>query len=508
MKRIAIYFKLSNLLFFTAMVFFLGLPNLAIADSSSCGVAEEVSMEEMDGTSYTDASDALDKARISCINQYPEPIVVYTGKEDYVVRGVKYTRYRLDVINKDQFPDALFSAAPHLPPCGLNTNSSRTWAQLYDQDDNYLYGFCAFKSHQDLGKIWFAKKRGVKPPTTVKLVLNDRHCIREFVAAPVAIGDLVVGPRAPVIAGIGLVPVSYIHATNGLATTGVAHPLHVKDAPFGSHLRFMGNIKRIRNLGIKRYALAYCDMRLHSCAAKGQVGHNLFHWKNITDSRTNYYWNSSLNKYVLRIDSTNALLGTTLKTYTTPSAALTWYFPNLLFDWRTTSSAKVNSGLYKVHFFGMKGNSFATYLPLPASEATVVVRVDNTRPIMKINSISYKRDLINACSIVSLDSVGDSLQFNVTAYDPDSLLFSYRFHGEYGNNKSMNCAAKTYDNYLAAGGTRPYWSGIAPSATFTCKNFPVSCAYLFKISGKGRAVNGYNRIHYSQFFKTLTIQLP
>ena len=40
--------------------------------------------------------------------------------EPYTANGQEFMRYRYDVFNKDQYPAAMFAAAPALPPCGNN----------------------------------------------------------------------------------------------------------------------------------------------------------------------------------------------------------------------------------------------------------------------------------------------------------------------------------------------------------------------------------------------------
>jgi hypothetical protein len=112
-----------------------------------------------------------------CFNCLPTPRLTYTGKEDYTVRGVAYTRYRLSVANRDDYPASLFKPAPDLPPCGLNTNSARTWVNIYNSfDGGYIYGFCALSSPSDLSGLWFAVPQGEVPPKSVYITLNDRRC--------------------------------------------------------------------------------------------------------------------------------------------------------------------------------------------------------------------------------------------------------------------------------------------------------------------------------------------
>ena len=111
-----------------------------------------------------------------CFNCLPSPSLVYKGKEDYIVRGTAYTRYKLAVANRDDYPANLFKPAPDLPPCGLNNNSSRTWVSIYSLDGSYIYGFCALSSPSGMDGLWFAILKGKTPPKSVYLTLNDRRC--------------------------------------------------------------------------------------------------------------------------------------------------------------------------------------------------------------------------------------------------------------------------------------------------------------------------------------------
>ena len=111
-----------------------------------------------------------------CFNCLPSPRLIYTGKEDYTVSGTTYTRYKLAVSNRDDYPASLFKPAPDLPPCGLNANSARTWVNIYDSNGGYIYGFCALSSPSDLSGLWFAVPKGEAPPKSVYITLNDRRC--------------------------------------------------------------------------------------------------------------------------------------------------------------------------------------------------------------------------------------------------------------------------------------------------------------------------------------------
>jgi hypothetical protein len=112
-----------------------------------------------------------------CYPNLPAPVVILTGNEKYEANGSDWVRYELTVQNKDQFPSELFSPAPHLPPCGLNNNSSRTWLDIYDNNDNRLYGFCGLDS---LDSFWFAIQSGESPPSSIYIELTDRECNNKY----------------------------------------------------------------------------------------------------------------------------------------------------------------------------------------------------------------------------------------------------------------------------------------------------------------------------------------
>jgi len=105
----------------------------------------------------------------------PNPVLYLTGTEPYSAGGKNFIRYRYDIFNKDSYPAELFAAAPALPPCGTNTNSSRTWVDIYDQRGKRLYGFCALGKPQDLGSIWFAMGVDELAPSWIYIEMNDRQ---------------------------------------------------------------------------------------------------------------------------------------------------------------------------------------------------------------------------------------------------------------------------------------------------------------------------------------------
>jgi hypothetical protein len=106
----------------------------------------------------------------------PNPILYLTGIEYYTTSAGPFVRYRYDVFNKSSYPAAMFAAAPSLPPCGNNANSSRTWVDFFNGRTNQrLQGFCALGSPGNLDGIWFAMPEGTVPPSYIYIEMTDRQ---------------------------------------------------------------------------------------------------------------------------------------------------------------------------------------------------------------------------------------------------------------------------------------------------------------------------------------------
>lgn len=110
----------------------------------------------------------------------PNPVLYLISTEPYTVGGKTLIRYSYDVLNKTDYPDAMFAPAPGLPPCGKNTNSSRTWVDFFDQSGKRLYGFCALGKAENLRGIWFALEDGEVPPSWIYIEMNDRQTSTKY----------------------------------------------------------------------------------------------------------------------------------------------------------------------------------------------------------------------------------------------------------------------------------------------------------------------------------------
>ena len=126
-----------------------------------------------------------------CYPDLPAPQLVFEGTEDYEVGGNWFTRYLLTVTNWADYPDELFELSPDLPACGLNTNSSRSWVDIFTADNSRIYGFCALGVSTNLQNIWFAVPRGDCPPEQIYIEIYDRRCDINYTSNLVPIiGDI------------------------------------------------------------------------------------------------------------------------------------------------------------------------------------------------------------------------------------------------------------------------------------------------------------------------------
>ena len=102
-----------------------------------------------------------------CGTSFSNPVIKYDHKDSA-------GRIYIPVQNWSAYSNDLFKAAPELPPCGLNKNSSRTWIDIYNADTNArVYGFCALGTNADLKNIWFMPST---PHGKAYIIINDRGC--------------------------------------------------------------------------------------------------------------------------------------------------------------------------------------------------------------------------------------------------------------------------------------------------------------------------------------------
>jgi hypothetical protein len=105
----------------------------------------------------------------------PKPKLAIVGVEDGTANGRQYRIYTIEIINRADFSDELFAASPDLQPCGKNSNSSRTWINIYVDGGRRYYGWCAIHSNTELSTLKFAVPADLIQPTKLYVDLVDRR---------------------------------------------------------------------------------------------------------------------------------------------------------------------------------------------------------------------------------------------------------------------------------------------------------------------------------------------
>ena len=105
----------------------------------------------------------------------PKPKLSFVRAEEVTSNGYRYRTYTVEIANRSEFSDELFSESPDLPACGLNANSSRTWINIYFDGGKRYYGWCAIHSNAELSMLKFNVPADVVQPTKIYVDFVDRR---------------------------------------------------------------------------------------------------------------------------------------------------------------------------------------------------------------------------------------------------------------------------------------------------------------------------------------------
>ncbi|MEO6465277.1 MAG: hypothetical protein ABIP00_06925 [Pyrinomonadaceae bacterium] len=103
-----------------------------------------------------------------------KPQIRLVSVTDAVNNQLAVKVYEIEVVNRAEISDEFFIAAPVLPPCGKNTNASRTWINLYDEKSVRIYGWCGINSNGELASLRFMMQATDTPPKKIFIDLVDR----------------------------------------------------------------------------------------------------------------------------------------------------------------------------------------------------------------------------------------------------------------------------------------------------------------------------------------------
>jgi len=278
-----------------------------------------------------------------------------------------------------------------------------------------------------------------------------------------------------------LIPTTKISAATGKATTDPLYYVNVQNAAFGGTLNVLGNRTALQNVwaaGARKYKIKHRE---------GIAGA----FSEMRSSWYNYRWDGT--DYVL--ESYGADAG---NYYQLQSPTTDFSIDDLLIQF---NSGNLNKGLhqFQVEFY----NNANAIVPVAAQ--TLTMFIDNTIPVVKLNSIKHAGANVSACAIVQLSSDTDGLVFNIDAFDPEGNLLSYALTAGWGSGSSETIKSESYT--LAMG---PSWTGVQNLNIPPAGNWipDASCAYSFTVSAYARTTNGYGYIGYNSVSKYITLLKP
>jgi hypothetical protein len=311
----------------------------------------------------------------------------------------------------------------------------------------------------------------------------------------------------PLFMGIGLVPIDHISKTLGVPdntntgnndtdgyadTTDISsYPIHVKDSPFGGAMWIMVNHNAALLAGATYYKLFV-----------SQVTPAVAPPMEPRQSFTDYLWNPASSSFVPQ--TTNPDAG---GFYPVRLPSQIWYNP--LFGYRLDTSIFSNG----LCFIDIKLYNAAKVEISVSSIHSRRVKIDNQWPLANIEKIFHDGAEVKVCDVVKTGS--DQFTFRITAMDPQGHLLSWNLSTMWGDNKSATVGGDSYNNHVSP--TRQWagvTSGVVPTpAWHAATGSPIDptskhCAHTFYLGVWDRVINGYGYIHYSDYHKSITIDVP
>ena len=305
----------------------------------------------------------------------------------------------------------------------------------------------------------------------------------------------------PVFVAVGHVPSTKI--VDGYATTNPGYFFQVKDSPFGGTLNIFGNFNIWKSLGATHY-------RVKVSKDGGAPSVLALSWNS-------HLFSTVSNQYELT--AVGPVPGTANR-YAIPAEypllATRWWPPFLMMQWPSGAN-----GMYTFSVEIWKLTPPATWTDLtpalPALKNKLTVKIDNDPPIVDLTKIRNHTTgtELDTCAVVSTPPFPPptppgplTLDFKLTANDPNGHLLSYGVTAYFGHNSPPATAvpADSYASHVNADGLH-LWKGpapnlIAPPAGWTP---PCNCAYTFFLDVWKRTIDGYSYLLHGQSHQSITI---
>jgi hypothetical protein len=318
---------------------------------------------------------------------------------------------------------------------------------------------------------------------------------------------------APLFMGIGLVPIDHISKTAGVLdntntgnndtdgyadTTDISpYPIHVKDSPFGGAMWIMFNHNAALLAGATYYKLFV-----------SQVTPVVAPPMEPRQSFSDYLWDSASGSFVPQ--TTNPDAG---GFYPVRLPSQIWLNP----WWGYMLDTSIfSNGLC---FIDIKLYNAAKVEITVGSIHSRRVKIDNQWPLANIEKIFHDGAEVKVCDVVKSGS--DQFTFRITAMDPQRHLLSWNLSVMWGDNKSASVGSDDYSKHIPKPPITDtcQWAGVisgdvpTPAWHAAVPGGPVDptskhCAHTFYLGVWDRVINGYGYIHYADYHKSITIDVP
>jgi DNA-binding beta-propeller fold protein YncE len=166
----------------------------------------------------------------------------------------------------------------------------------------------------------------------------------------------------------------------------------------------------------------------------------------------------------------------------------------LMMRWPTS-----DNGLYRLTlkvFSDVSGTHEITS-SIPAAQQALTVLIDNTPPVVVLNSIIAGGDAIKPCQIV-MSPDPNVFEFDLTASDPNAHLLNYSLSALWGRNQSATILSGSF-GLDATDFSPPH---LLPSAGWAAS---CNCAHTFTLHATKRTIDGYNYILSASSSQSITI---
>ncbi|HAC65921.1 MAG TPA: hypothetical protein DCF68_20905, partial [Cyanothece sp. UBA12306] len=290
---------------------------------------------------------------------------------------------------------------------------------------------------------------------------------------------------------LGLLPIDATRIVDGYASAKTGDPdriSKISHQPLCDRLRIFGLFAESPPVAsylveIAQVANASVDLSSTSIA-----------WKPVTDPLHNRKWNDTQRRWDFQVLGPDPTTRRYQNIDTQPEAD--WHEHSLKITWMTANEP---DGYYALRITGYD----AANNPVGDVHYMPILRIDNSKPDVSLESISTSMGNVTPCGAMQLGS-DRQIQFVITAYDPQGHVRSYHLSGTRGKDASV--AGSTIS--VVRPDPEDTWTGVTNhKENFNVDLLPppvISCsmlAYNFELHVYGLSTNGYDVTPPSQRVK-------